>query len=180
MLKKFFIAISSIFIITSCATMPTKEDTAKTAGNNNSSNKEEENSIIREDTTQKKVTVYGADKEVQAVEIDGKTYYVIGGKDVENMSDQEIKSASLSSPLKITEQTVKGNRGIVIVYYDVKIFLGKKGAVGTTVGLFEPQKNDWTLGDDIDRSQSIQIKLSRGTAGPIAIKRASISLTYSY
>ena len=28
MLKKFFIAISSIFIITSCATMPTKEDTA--------------------------------------------------------------------------------------------------------------------------------------------------------
>ena len=161
MLKKFFIAISSIFIITSCATMPTKEDTAKTAGNNNSSNKEEENSIIRENTAQKKVTVYGADKEVQAVEIDGKTYYVIGGKDVENMSDQEIKSASLSSPLKITEQTVKGNRGIVIVYYDVKIFLGKKGAVGTTVGLFEPQKNDWTLGDDIDRSQSIQIKLSR-------------------
>ncbi|WP_028328828.1 hypothetical protein [Brachyspira alvinipulli] len=179
MFKKFFIAISSIFIITSCATMPTKEDTTKTA-DNNSSKKEEEKTITREDTPQKKVTVYGADKEVQAIEIDGKTYYVIGGKDIENMSEQEIKSASLSSPLKITEQTVKGNRGIVIVYYDVKIFLGKKGAVSTTVGLFEPQKNDWTLGDDIDRSQSIQIKLSRGTAGPIAIKRASISLTYSY
>lgn len=179
MFKKFFIAISSIFIITSCATMPTKEETTKTA-DNNSSKKEEEKTITREDTPQKKVTVYGADKEVQSIEIDGKTYYVIGGKDIENMSEQEIKSASLSSPLKITEQTVKGNRGIVIVYYDVKIFLGKKGAVGTTVGLFEPQKNDWTLGDDIDRSQSIQIKLSRGTAGPIAIKRASISLTYSY
>lgn len=176
MFKKFFIAVSSIFVIVSCATMQTKEETKITEN----SSKEEEKTITREDTPKMKVTVYGADKEVQAVELDGKTYYVIGGKDVENMSEQEIKSASLSAPLKITEQTVRGNRGIVIVYYDVKIFLGKKGTVGTTVGLFEPQKNDWTLGDDIDRTQSIQIKLSRGTAGPIAIKRGSISLTYSY
>ena len=57
--------------------------------------------------------------------------------------------------------------------------MGKKGAVGTTVGLFEPQKNDWTVGDDIDRSQAIQIKLSRGTAGPIDIKRGSISLSFN-
>ena len=112
MLKKFFIAISSIFIITSCATMPTKEDTAKTAGNNNSSNKEEvkkeevkkEETVTRDDPSKMKVTVYGADKEVQAVEINGKTYYVLGGKDVESMSEQEIKSASVVAPIKVTEE----------------------------------------------------------------------------
>ena len=57
--------------------------------------------------------------------------------------------------------------------------MGRRTGTGTTVGIFEPQKNDWTTGNDIDRSLSIQIKLSRNIAGPIDIKRGSISLAFN-
>ncbi|WP_297208247.1 hypothetical protein [uncultured Brachyspira sp.] len=180
MFKRFLIAVISMFVILSCETMQPTEDKKTSDNISKTASEDKEGSITREEAPKMKATIYGADKEVQAVELDGKTYYVIGGKDIENMSEQEIKSSSLVAPLKITEETIKGNRGIVIVYYDIKIFLGKKGVTGTTVGIFEPQKNDWTFGDDIDRSQSIQVKISKGTAGPIDIKRASISLTYNY
>lgn len=181
MFKRVFIAISLVFVIVSCETMPVKEDSKKETVKKEDVKEalnEEEKTITREEPSRMKVVVYGADKEVQAVELEGKTYYVIGGKDVENMSEQEIKSSSLVAPIKITEETVKGTKGIVVTYYDVKIFLGKKGSIGTRVGIFEPQNNAWTVGNDMDRSQSIQIQLSRGIAGPIDIKRGSISLTY--
>ena len=185
MIKKIFIAVVLMSILVGCVTMQPKDNNTTTKDNavtkDDTANNEDkkEDTITREDTTKMKVTVYGADKEIQAVEINDKVYYVIGGKDVESMSEQEIKSASVVAPIKVTEENVKGVNGIVVTYYDVKIFLGKRSGLGTTVGLFEPQKNDWTVGDDIDRSQAIQIKLSRGTAGPIDIKRGSISLSFN-
>jgi len=130
--------------------------------------KEEPKIIIKE---------YGADGEVFSVKINDKTYYVLGRNNPQNINENNIKNLSLVAPLKITEETIKGNKGIVITYYDVKIFLGEKGA-GVKVGLFEPQKNAWTIGDDIDRSQSIQIKLADNGIGLITIGRSSISLSY--
>ena len=180
MIKKIFIAVVLMGILVGCVTMQPKDNNTVTKDDSVNNEDKKEDTITREDTTKMKVTVYGADKEVQAVEINDKVYYVIGGKDVENMTEAEIKKASLVAPLKVTEETINGTKGIVVTYYDVKVFLGRRTGTGTTVGIFEPQKNDWTFGDDIDRSQSIQVKISKGTAGPIDIKRASISLTYNY
>lgn len=173
MIKKIFIAVVLMGILVGCVTMQPKDN--NTVTKDDSVNNEDK----KEDTTKMKVTVYGADKEVQAVEINDKVYYVIGGKDVENMTEAEIKKASLVAPLKVTEETINGTKGIVVTYYDVKVFLGKRTGTGTIVGIFEPQKNDWTTGNDIDRSLSIQIKLSRNIAGPIDIKRGSISLAFN-
>lgn len=175
MFKRVLIAICLMIIIIGCETIKPKDD------NNNTVKEDDkkEEPVTREETPKMKVTVYGADKEIQAVELNDKVYYVLGGKDVENMTEQEIKSSSIVAPLKITEETVNGTKGIIITYYDVKVFLGKRTGTGTTVGIFEPQKDAWTTGDDIDRSQAIQIKLSRGIAGPIDIKRGSISLAFN-
>ncbi|WP_300368229.1 hypothetical protein [Brachyspira sp.] len=174
MLKKVLMTVSLICMLMGCATVKPKNDNVR-----KDDNEDKKETITREDLPKMKVTVYGADKEVQAVEINDKVYYVIGGKDVEEMSEDDIKRASLVAPLKVTEETVNGSRGIVITYYDVKIFLGRRFGVGTTVGIFEPQKNAWTTGNDIDRSLSIQIRLSRNIAGPIDIKRGSISLAFN-
>ncbi|TKZ36016.1 hypothetical protein [Brachyspira catarrhinii] len=143
--------------------------------------KEETTPAIEEKKEEEKpkITIkeYGADGEVLSVKIDDKTYYVLGKNNPQNINEQNIKNLSLVAPLKIAEETVRGNKGIVITYYDVKIFLGEKGA-GVKVGLFEPQKNAWTVGDDIDRSQSIQIKLADNGIGLITVGRSSISLSY--
>ncbi|EKV57956.1 hypothetical protein [Brachyspira hampsonii] len=178
MLKKFFIVAGLVTILLGCATMQSKDNNTLTKDNTTNEDKKED-TITREDTPKMKVTVYGADKEIQAVEINEKVYYVIGGKDVENMTEADIKKSSLVAPLKVTEETINGTKGIVVTYYDVKVFLGKRTGTGTIVGIFEPQKNDWTTGNDIDRSLSIQIKLSRNIAGPIDIKRGSISLAFN-
>ena len=138
--------------------------------------KEETEPVIKEEP---KIIIkeFGADGEVLSVKINDKTYYVLGKNNPQNINEQNIKNLSLVAPLKITEETTKGNKGIVITYYDVKIFLGEKGA-GVKVGLFEPQKNAWTIGDDIDRTQSIQIKLADNGIGLITVGRSSISLSY--
>ena len=187
MFKKIFIAVVLMSVLVGCATMQPKDNNTISKDNNavtkDDTSKTEEDkkseTITREDTPKMKVTVYGADKEIQAVEIGDKVYYVIGGKDVEKMTESEIKKSSLVAPLKVTEETINGTRGIVVIYYDVKVFLGRRTGTGTIVGIFEPQKNDWTTGNDLDRSLAIQIKLSRNIAGPIDIKRASISLAFN-
>lgn len=179
MFKRVLAAVGLMIVMVGCVTMQPKDDAEVKKEEVKKEEVKKEETVTRDDPSKMKVTVYGADKEVQAVEINGKTYYVLGGKDVESMTEQEIKSASVVAPIKVTEENIKGVNGIVVTYYDVKIFLGKRSGLGTTVGLFEPQKNDWTVGDDIDRSQAIQIKLSRGTAGPIDIKRGSISLSFN-
>ena len=186
MIKKIFIAVVLMSILVGCATVQpkdnnttTKEDTVIKDDTSKIEEDKKEETITREDTPKMKVTVYGADKEIQAVEINDKVYYVIGGKDVENMTEAEIKKSSLVAPLKVTEETINGTKGIVVTYYDVKVFLGKRTGTGTIVGIFEPQKDDWTTGNDLDRSLSIQIKLSRNIAGPIDIKRGSISLAFN-
>ncbi|WP_295160606.1 hypothetical protein [uncultured Brachyspira sp.] len=170
MFKKILIALSLIIMITGCETIPEKDN------KNNTEIKEKD--IVREDPSKMKVTAYGADKEVQAVEINDKVYYIIGGKDPENMTEQEVKKLSLAAPLKIAEETVKGIKGIVVSYYDVKVFLGRRTGINTSVGIFEPQKNDWTIGSDLNRSLLIQIKLPRSTSS-IDIKRGSISLGFN-
>ena len=183
MFKKILIAALSMLFMVGCVTMQPKDDSTE-AVKDDTDKKEEiedkkEETVTREEPSKMKVTVYGADKEIQAVELNDKVYYVIGGKDVEDMSEQEIRNSSIVAPLKVTESTVNGTRGIIVTYYDVKVFLGRRTGNNTTVGIFEPQKDAWTTGDDIDRSQAIQIKLSRGIAGPIDIKRGSISLAFN-
>lgn len=110
--------------------------------------------------------------------IGDKIYYVLGKNSSQNINEQNIKNISLVAPLKISEEIVKGHKGIVITYYDVKIFLGEKSSNEVKVGLFEPQKNSWTVGNDTDRSQSIQLKLSDRSTGLMTIGRSSISLSY--
>ena len=103
----------------------------------------------------------------------------MGKNSSQNINEQNIKNISLVAPLKISEEIVKGYKGIVITYYDVKIFLGEKNFKRSLqVGLFEPQKNSWTVGNDTDRSQSIQLKLSDRSTGLMTIGRSSISLSY--
>lgn len=167
MFRNILILFSIVFI-SSCKTIteiPEKPE-----------KKEEPAPVVKEEP---KITIkeYGADGEVLSVKIDDKNYYVLGKNNPQNINEQNIKNLSLVAPLKIAEETVRGNKGIVITYYDVKIFLGEKGA-GVKVGLFEPQKNAWTVGDDIDRSQSIQIKLADNGIGLITVGRSSISLSY--
>ena len=179
MFKRVLAAVGLMIVMVGCVTMQPKDDAEVKKEEVKKEEVKKEETVTRDDPSKMKVTVYGADKEVQAVEINGKTYYVLGGKDVESMTEQEIKSASVVAPIKVTEENIKGVNGIVVTYYDVKVFLGKRTGTGTIVGIFEPQKNDWTTGNDIDRSLSIQIKLSRNIAGPIDIKRGSISLAFN-
>lgn len=170
MFRNILILFSIVFI-SSCKTIteiPEKPE-----------KKEEPAPVVKEEPKEPKITIkeFGADGEVLSVKIDDKNYYVLGKNNPQNINEQNIKNLSLVAPLKIAEETVRGNKGIVITYYDVKIFLGEKG-VGVKVGLFEPQKNAWTVGDDIDRSQSIQIKLADNGIGLITVGRSSISLSY--
>lgn len=165
MLKNILIVLPIIFIA-GCKTIEPKEEEIKPVVKEV---KEEEPKII--------IREFGADREVLSVKIENKTYYVLGKNNTKNISEENIKNLNLVAPLKISEETVKGCSGIVITYYDVKIFLGESGS-SVKVGLFEPQKNSWTIGDDIDRSQSIQIKLSDNGVGLITVGRSSISLSY--
>lgn len=170
MLKKMSIILSTIFIVISIAGCKTIESEIK----------EEQKPIVKEDKEETpKITIkeFGADREVLSVKIGNKTYYVLGKNNTKNINEENIKNINLVAPLKISEESVKGFNGIVITYYDIKIFLGEKGS-SVKVGLFEPQKNSWTIGDDIDRSQSIQIKLADNGVGLITIGRSSISLSY--
>lgn len=167
MFRNIFIVISVLFIF-SCKTIeipPQKEEPKPTV------KKEEEPPKI-------KIKEFGADNEVLCVIIGDKIYYVLGKNSSQNINEQNIKNISLVAPLKISEETVKGYKGIVITYYDVKIFLGEKTSSEVKVGLFEPQKNSWTVGNDTDRSQSIQLKLSDRSTGLMTIGRSSISLSY--
>lgn len=173
MLKKMLIILSAIFVvfivisIVGCKTIESEI-------------KEEPKPIVKEDKEETpKITIkeFGADREVLSVKIGNKTYYVLGKNNIKNINEENIKNINLVAPLKISEETIKGFNGIVITYYDIKIFLGEKGS-SVKAGLFEPQKNSWTIGDDIDRSQSIQIKLADNGVGLITIGRSSISLSY--
>ena len=166
MFRNILIVISVLFIF-GCKTIeppPQKEETKSPV-------KEEEPPKI-------KIKEYGADSEVLSVTIGDKIYYILGKNSSQNINEQNIKNISLVAPLKISEETVKGYKGIVITYYDVKIFLGEKSSSEVKVGLFEPQKNSWTVGNDNDRSQSIQLKLSERSTGLMTIGRSSISLSY--
>ena len=160
MFKKAMIFIIIVFAI-GCKTVETTID-------NNAETKKEENKNIddnAEETAKKneskiEVLEYGADSEIKAIDINDKKYYVLNADDIENMTEDEIKNSSLVAPLKITEETIKGNDGIVIKYYDVQIFLGKKNRFGATkVGLFEPQYRAWTVGEDKKRKNVVQYRI---------------------
>jgi hypothetical protein len=48
------------------------------------------------------------------VTIGDKIYYVLGKNSSQNINEQNIKNISLVAPLKISEEMVKGYKGIVI------------------------------------------------------------------
>ena len=122
--------------------------------------KEEPKPTVKKEEEPPKIEIkeFGADNEVLCVTIGDKIYYVLGKNSSQNINEQNIKN--------------------IITYYDVKIFLGEKSSSEVKVGLFEPQKNSWTVGNDTDRSQSIQLKLSDRSTGLMTIGRSSISLSY--
>lgn len=180
MFKKI-ITIIIILCTVGCKTLETAKDS-----NTMKDNKTEiadksdvkENNEIKEETSKDEIVMYGSNSEIQSININGKKYYVLNADNIENMTEDEIKSSSLVAPLKITEETIKGNDGIVIKYYDVQIFLEKKNRIGATkVGLFEPQYRAWTIGEYKKRNNDIELKLSNSTV-TITIKRGSISLRY--
>ncbi|TXJ41823.1 hypothetical protein [Brachyspira pilosicoli] len=182
MFKKI-ITIIIILCTVGCKTLETAKDSntmkdnkTEIADNNKSDVKE--NNEIKEETSKDEIVMYGSNSEIQSIYINGKKYYVLNADNIENMTENEIKNSSLVAPLKITEETIKGNDGIVIKYYDVQIFLEKKNRIGATkVGLFEPQYRAWTIGEYKKRNNDIELKLSNSTV-TITIKRGSISLRY--
>jgi len=159
--------IAALFFIGCETTKPLQKDAVIEPNN--------EPIVEEEEKVKIKIERYGTDGEVLSVKLNDKTYYILGSGFAEGMDEEKIKNLSLQAPLKISEESVKGNRGIVITYYDVKIFLADNG---NKVGLFEHQKNSWTIGDDMDRSSKIEIKLSANSTGVISIRRSSISLSY--
>lgn len=172
-LYKIVATILISVILTACNTMPNSKNTiplqiekTDTIGENKKNN----------------VISYGRDDEVQFLAVDGKEYYVLGGNKINEMTANEIKASSINtSRVKVNESTLNGKKGIILTYFDIKIFIQEKQTIGiTTVGIYEPQKSDWTFGEDMDRSsKSIKIKLPRGIAGPITINTTSISMTYN-
>ncbi|MEI0610899.1 hypothetical protein [Brachyspira pilosicoli] len=187
MFKKM-ITFIIILCTVGCRTLETAKDSNNIKDNNNkteindkSETKENNNTKeepLKEDDAKEKIVKYGADSEIQSIYINEKKYYVLNADNLEDMTEDEIKNSSLVAPLKITEETIKGNDGIVIKYYDVQIFLGNKNRFGATkVGLFEPQNRAWTIGEDKNRNNDIELKLSNSTV-TITIKRGSISLRY--
>ena len=103
MFRNIFIVISVLFIF-SCKTIeipPQKEEPKPTV------KKEEEPPKI-------KIKEFGADNEVLCVTIGDKIYYVLGKNSSQNINGQNIKNISLVAPLKISEEMVKGYKGIVI------------------------------------------------------------------
>ena len=177
MFKKVITLIIILFTV-GCKTLETaKDDNNNIKDNNTEINNNNENNNI-EETSKDEIVKYGPDSEIQSIYINGKKYYVLNADNIENMTENEIKNSSLVAPLKITEETVKGNDGIVIKYYDIQIFLEKKNRLGATkAGLFEPQYRAWTIGEDKKRNNEIELKLSNSTV-TITIKRGSISLRY--
>lgn len=164
--------IITVVISISCNTMA--------ANGKNTKPESEPNEKVEE--IKSDVTYYGRDNEVQLFNIEGKDYYILGGNDVHKMDIKEIKASSINtSIIKVNKETINGKNGITLKYYDIKIFLEEKNPDGTTlVGIYEPQKSAWTLGEDISKSvKSISIKLSKGTAGPITINPSSISMSYN-
>ena len=183
MLKKM-ITFIIILCTVGCRTLETAKDSNNIKDNeteiseNNNKSEAKENNNVKEETPKDEIIKYGSDSEIQSININGKKYYVLNADNIENMTEEEIKNSSLVAPLKITEETIKGNDGIVIKYYDVQIFLEKKNRIGATkVGLFEPQYRAWTIGEDKKRNNDIELKLSNSTV-TITIKRGSISLRY--
>ena len=179
MFKKIITFIIIVFTI-GCKTVETTID-------NNTETKKEENKNIDENVEEiskknepkTEILEYGADSEIQSININGKKYYILNDNNIENMAENEVKKSSLVAPLKITEETIKGNNGIVIKYYDVQVFLEEKKRIGNAkVGLFEPQNRAWTIGEDKDRTKNdTTLKLNNATVS-ITIKRGSISLRY--
>ena len=170
MFKNILIIFATILFFAGCKTISEIPEKIEESTPTTEKKEEEESKII--------IKEYGADGEVFSVKINDKIYYVLGKNSSQNINEQNIKNISLVAPLKISEEIVKGYKGIVITYYDVKIFLGEKSSSEVKVGLFEPQKNSWTVGNDTDRSQSIQLKLSDSSTGLMTIGRSSISLSY--
>ena len=68
MFKRFLIAVISMFVILSCETMQPTEDKKTSDNISKTASEDKEGSITREEAPKMKATIYGADKEVQAVD----------------------------------------------------------------------------------------------------------------
>ncbi len=166
--KFLFLYLLTLAII-SCASTDVKE-----ASNKNIESPKED---------KKKNKAYGNNKEIQAYTLNGKNYYLLGLKDyAENLSEAEIKKAIINTSLvKIKEGTIEGSKGVIIVYYDIQLFLEENKSYGKSkVGIFELYNNSWVMGyNESKESNTIQIKNNGKIIGPVVITRGSISRAYN-
>jgi len=126
---------------------------------------------------------FGEDEEIQAYVLNGKIYYLVNtNKDIKYISDRDIKLYSVdTNRMNIKETTINGIDGIVLTFYDVKVFLEKTKYSGKArVGIFEPSSNRWLIGNDRNRDKNI-IEFSYGDEeiGPVIINKSSISRAYN-
>lgn len=136
---------------------------------------------IKEDS--KKIKSYGNNKEIQAYTLNGKNYYLLGLKDsASKLSESEIKKAIINTnSVKIKEATIEGSKGVIVTYYDIKLFLEENKAYGKSkVGIFELYNNSWVMGyNESKESNTIEIKNDGKIIGPIVINFGSISRAYN-
>ncbi len=126
---------------------------------------------------------FGGDEEIQVYEEDNKLYYLLNtNKDIRDISSEDLKQYSIdTNRVNIKNATIQGASGIVLTFYDVKVFLEKtKSSSRTKVGVFEPASNKWIIGYDKDRDKNSMVFIyEEDEIGPITIKRSGISRAYN-
>lgn len=127
-----------------------------------------------------KKSSFGGDKEIQAYVLDNKVYYMLNID--KNILDKDIGLYSIdTNRVNAKEVTIDGIDGIVLTFYDIKIFLEEtKSSCNTRVGIFEPSSNRWIIGYDKNRDvNAIGFTYNKEEIGPVIINRSSISRAYN-
>ena len=149
--------------------------------------KDTEDKVVRDDSDDRdgvKRYSFGGDEEVQVYEVDNKLYYLVNtNKDIKDISYQDLKLYSIdANRVNIKKTTIEGADGIVLTFYDIKVFLEKtkSSSSRTKVGVFEPSSSKWIIGYDKDRDKNSMGFIYDGDEiGPITINRSGISRAYN-
>ena len=169
---KFIFCLSLPFFLFSCIT--TKSNGVKT---------DIEDKIISDNTDNIKRYSFGGDEEIQVYEADNELHYLLNtNKDTKDISSEDLKKYAIdTNRVTIENATIQGVNGIVLTFYDIKVFLEKtKSSSRTKVGIFEPSSNKWIMGYDKNRDKnSMDFIYDDEQIGPITIKRSGISRAYN-
>lgn len=162
-----------ILFVVSCITHPLPKPTPKP------------DIVVVETVEPKNKDIYsfGSDKEVQIYILDDKVYYLLGiDKDIKYVSSNDLQIFAINTnTVNVSEVSIDGIDGIILSYYDIKIFLEQTKQLGSTrVGVFEPKSNSWSIGYDKNRdNNAIEFPYSNQNIGPVVINISSISRAYN-